>query len=349
MVDIALKEYDKHNMYDNIVNFHRQIAEGIKIGQGADLGQLRGKSFRNIILAGMGGSAIGGDLLRSFLKNELKIPFIIHRNYNLPAYADQDSLVICSSYSGGTEETLSAFATALAKGSSILCISTGGKLTDIARESNVPVIKIPSGMMPRAALGYSFTPILLVFGRLNLCKDYKNDLDECSKMLNEWSKDYLFESSNNAAYELAVKLAGKIVVIYSGPDYFDTAALRFKGQIGENSKQLAFCSVFPEFNHNELVGWELAPSIADNYIVIVLRDVADHPQVARRMDVVGRILKNRGVEVLELFSRGKGLLSRIFSLIQMADFASYYLALINHQDPTPIDLIQLLKKELSRE
>jgi len=203
--------------------------------------------------------------------------------------------------------------------------------------------------MPRAALGYSFTPLLLAFGRLNLCKEYGDDLDKCSKMLDEWSKAYLFESSNNAAYELAVKLAGKIVVIYSGPDYFDTVALRFKGQISENSKQLAFCNVFPEFNHNELVGWELAPSITDKYIVIILRDIADHPQVARRMDIVGSILKNRGVEVQELYSKGNGLLSRIFSQIQVADFASYYLALINHRDPTPIDLIEILKKELSRD
>ncbi len=347
MVDISLKEFDKHNMYGNIVNFHRQITEGIKIGQKADLGRLPEKSFRNIILAGMGGSAIGGDLLRSFLKTELPVPFIIHRNYDIPDFAGQDSLVICSSYSGGTEETLSAFKTASEKGSSILCISAGGKLTDMARENNVPVIKIPSGMMPRAALGYSFTPLLIAFERLGLCKDYSDDLDKCSHMLKEWSKDYSFESPNNTAYELAIKLAGKIVLIYSGPDYFDTVALRFKGQIGENSKQLAFCGVFPEFNHNELVGWELAPSITDKYIVLILRDDADHPQIARRMDIVGRILKNKGVEVVELFSRGESLLSRIFSQIQIADFASYYLALINHQDPTPIDLIELLKKELS--
>jgi len=349
MIDIALKKFDQHNMYGNIVNFYSQIAEGIKIGQGADLGVLPEKSFSNIVLAGMGGSAIGGDLLRSFLKTELKMPFIIHRNYNLPDFAGENSLVICSSYSGGTEETLSAFRTALDKGCTILCISTGGKLTDLARENEIPVIKIPSGMMPRAALGYSFTPLLLAFGRLNLCKDYSDDLGMCSKMLNDWSKDYLFESSSNAAYELAARLTGKIVVIYSGPDYFDTVALRFKGQIGENSKQLAFCNVFPEFNHNELVGWELAPAITDKYMVLILRDIDDHYQVARRMDIVGRILKNKGVEVQELFSKGKNLLSRIFSQIQMADFASYYLALINQRDPTPIDLIELLKKELGRD
>ena len=349
MIDIALKEIDKHDMYSHIVNFHKQIAEGIEIGQKADLGDLPGKHFGNIILAGMGGSAIGGDLVRSFLKTDLRIPFIIHRNYGLPGFSDKNSLVICSSYSGGTEETLLAFQTAIEKRCAVLCISTGGRLADMARENKIPVIKIPSGMMPRAALGYSFTPLLLAFGRLDLAKDYSDELAECSKMLNEWAKAYLFESLSNSAYELAVKLAGKIVVIYSGPDYFDMAALRFKGQIGENGKQLAFCNVFPEFNHNELVGWELAPAITNKYTVLILRDKDDHPQVARRMDIVGRILKGKGIEVQELFSKGQSLLSRIFSQIQMADFTSFYLALLNHCDPTPIELIESLKNELGRD
>jgi glucose/mannose-6-phosphate isomerase len=234
------------------------------------------------------------------------------------------------------------------KGCKVLCISTGGKLSEMASNNDdVALIRIPSGMMPRAALGYSFTPLLIGLGKIGFCRDYADDMKICADELSRWAQDYSFESTDNKAFELAEKLIGKIVVVYSGPDYFDAVALRFKGQVSENAKQHLFCNEFPEFNHNELVGWELSPSITDKFIVLILRDKSDQQQIARRMDIVSKAIRGKNIEVMELFSRGESLLSRIFSQIQLADFTSYYLALLNGVDPTPIKLIEYLKNELA--
>ncbi|MCD6161088.1 MAG: bifunctional phosphoglucose/phosphomannose isomerase [candidate division Zixibacteria bacterium] len=348
MFDMSLREIDRNNVYDRIVNFYQQLVDGIEIGRNAKLRELSRGGFSSIVLAGMGGSAITGNLLKSVLLDELTMPFEIHRNYGLPGHIDKDSLIICSSYSGGTEETLSAFDAAIERGCNILSVSTGGKLADKARQNNIPLIKIPSGLMPREALGFSFAPLLTVLGRIGLTKDYTAELKKCAEHLKEWNNQYVFESENNPALDTAKKLVGKIIIIYSGPDRFDSVALRLKGQICENAKQLAFCNVFPEFNHNELVGWELSASYTDKFVVVVLRDKDDHRQIARRMEAVKEILDGKNVEVIELFSKGSSALERIFSLIQIADFISYYMALINKVDPTPVNLIDYLKQRLAK-
>ena len=347
MIDISMKNIDRNNMYENIINFHQQLVDGIIIGKEAFLGELALAEFESVILAGMGGSAIAGDLLRSVLLDELKTPFSVHRNYGLPNHAGKGSLVICSSYSGNTEETLSAFQTALERGCHILCISTGGKLSDLAVQNNIPWLKIPAGMMPREALGLSYAPLLVISGRLGLCGDYSSKISKCADLLKERQRQYQFDSKKNISMDLAEKLAGKIVVIYSGPDRFDSVALRFKGQICENAKQLAFCNVFPEFNHNELVGWELSASFTDKFIILILRDKDDHPQITRRIEAVNEIFSEKKIEVIELFSKGDSVLARIFSLIQIADFTSYYMALKNKVDPTPVNLIDYLKKSIA--
>ncbi len=346
MVNSSLKKYDKSNMYDNIKEFYNQLNVGLNIGKKADLPDISAKSISNIALAGMGGSAIGGELLKSFLSSELKIPFIIHRNYNIPSVINGNSLLICSSYSGGTEETLSAFESGQNAGCKIICLTTGGELGKKAKEHGYTTVNIPSGMMPREALGLSFTPLLTIFGRLGLCRDYSDDVLTCAEKLKTWAEEYAFENEANRAFGLAQKLAGKIVIIYSGPDYFDAVGLRLKGQISENAKQHAFSNVFPEFNHNELVGWELSPKITDRFAVVILRDKQDHPKIAKRMDIVKDIIEDKGISVNEIISRGDTLLSRIFSLIQLGDYVSYYMALINGIDPTPISVIDYMKSRL---
>jgi glucose/mannose-6-phosphate isomerase len=346
MIKDDLLKYDTQNMYDHIQDFYKQLIDGISLGETVAFDDLHYAGFKNIILAGMGGSAIGGEILRSFLKPQLKIPFEIQRNYGLPGTADKHTLVICSSYSGGTEETLSAFERALELQCKIICITTGGELLKRAKRNNIPVVNTPAGLMPREALGYSFAPLLTLFSRLGLCENFSDSLRACAEILKKRNNEYSFNNDNNPACELAAKLTGKIIVIYSGPDYLDAIGMRWKGQICENAKQLAFCNVFPEFNHNELVGWESAAKISSNYAVLILRDKDDHKQVAARMDIVTKILKQKGIEAIELWSQGDDILSRVFSLIQLGDYASYYLALLNKVDPTPIELIQYMKQEL---
>ncbi|RKX19981.1 MAG: bifunctional phosphoglucose/phosphomannose isomerase [Candidatus Zixiibacteriota bacterium] len=347
MVDISLRRFDRQNMYEKIVDFHKQLIDGIDIGYNSDLENLEGAEFRNIILAGMGGSAISGDLIKSFLQCELSIRFDVHRNYGLPLYSGKDSLVICSSYSGNTEETLSAYETALRKSCNVFCITTGGELCRRAKRDGKPVVVIPSGLMPRSALGYSFAPLMVIFGRLGLCRDYSFELEQTAKNLRHWGSRYQFGSSENGAYDLALKLAGKVIVIYSGSSNMGVVGYRFKTQICENAKQLAFCNVFPEFNHNELVGWELSVSHGENMVVVILRDKDDNEQIARRMDIVLKIISEKNVEVIELYTQGDELLTRLFSLIQLADYTSFYMALLNKVDPTPIRVIDYLKERLA--
>lgn len=347
MIDVSLREFDKQNMYEKIVGFHKQIIAGIEIGTGADLAGLQNGSFKNIILAGMGGSAIGGDLLKSLLQNDLTMPFFVVRNYDLPAFADGNSLVICSSYSGNTEETLSAFQAALDRKCKILCITTGGELSRRAKRSGLPVVTIPSGFVPRAALGYSLAPLLIILGRLGFCPDYSGPLERCAEDLEKWGNQFQFESGSNGAFDLARRLAGKIVIIYSGPELLDAVAYRFKGQICENAKQLAFSNIFPEFNHNELVGWGLSAAYMDKLAVIILHDRDDHKQVVRRMDIIKQILAEKKVEIIDLNTKGDSPLCRMFSVIQLADYTSYYMALLNKIDPTPVDVIDYLKGRLA--
>jgi glucose/mannose-6-phosphate isomerase len=346
MRESSLKSIDRSNMYDKIVSFPQQLVEGIRIGKNADLKGLTDHKYNNIVLAGMGGSAIAGDLVKSVLLDELKVSLTVNRNYGLPSFIDGDSLVICSSYSGNTEETLSAFDEAVKRGCQILCLSTGGELAAGAERTDAAQVKIPTDYMPREALGYSFSPLLIILGRLGFCRDFAEELRSCSAKLEEWKKQYLFDAENNISAVLADKLAGKIAIIYSDSVKLNSAALRFKGQICENAKQLAFCNVFPEFNHNELVGWEISSREADRFMVVFLRDRNDQPQITRRIDTVRDIIAKKKVEVVELYARGDNPLQRVFSIVQLVDFTSYYLALKNGVDPTPIRLIDYLKESL---
>ena len=271
---------------------------------------------------------------------------MVHRNYGLPAFVSPDSMVICSSYSGNTEETLSAFEMAKIKGCRTISITTNGQLAKITSENRSPLATLPKGFPPRAALGYSFSAMLILLGRLRICRDYSVELSEEAEFLSEESIKYRFESVANPALELAQKISGKIPIIYSGPDLLETVGLRIKGQICENAKQLAFSNIFPEFNHNELVGWESAKAFGDRLIVIILKDQDDHPQVKKRMAIFGEIMESKGVGVEEILGIGKSSLQRMLALIQLGDFLSYYLALLNEVDPTPIEVIDLLKEKL---
>jgi glucose/mannose-6-phosphate isomerase len=346
-----IKETDPQGMYDLLLSFPQQVETAYAIGQRAELPQVGPDSVRNIVVSGMGGSAIGGDLVRSYLAGDLKIPFFVCRNYNIPAFVGKDSLVIASSYSGNTEETLEAYDQAKAAGAKLLAIATGGKLGEKAEADGVPLIKIPPGLPPRAALGYSFVPLLVAMWRMKFIPDRCVDFFEGTHVLKEGIEEYEVERpvDDNPAKEMAQKLHRKLPIIYSATDHFDAVAVRFKGQLCENSKMLAFFNFFPEFNHNELVGWNKLYDLQPHLAVAILRDHEDHPRILRRMELVKEIVEDLQVPVYELHSKGSCLLERIFSLIQLGDFISFYLAVLNEEDPTPVRVIDHLKDELAKE
>ena len=341
-------KYDKQGMYEKIVEFPGQLQEGFQIGQNADIPKVDISKVKNIVVCGLGGSAIGGDLVRTFLAYRISIPFSVCRHYTLPEYVGSDTLCILSSYSGNTEETLSAYQDAKKRGAQIFAITSGGKLKKQCASNGFSSIIIPPGFPPRAALGYSFMPMLVILSRLGLFTNIDSDIEAAVKFLEQNVNNYLIDDPDNMAICTARSLFNKMTVIYGGQDYFDAVAVRFKGQICENAKVPAFFNFFPEFNHNELVGWGLVDEFKDKLAVIILRDQDDHPRIAIRVGIVAGILRDKDVEVIEYKSSGPNLLARMFSLIQFGDFVSLYLALLNKIDPTPVEVIDYLKNELDK-
>ena len=349
--DIAdLNPLDPGGMYHSIAGFPDQINEAVAIAEKFQLNPDSFYGIENIILCGMGGSAIGGDLARTLLSSQLKIPFYICRSYNLPGFAGEKSLVVGSSYSGNTEETLSAFRQALELGCKTMIVTTGGQLLEIAQKNDIPAVLLPGGLQPRAALGYSFAPIMLALNKIGLSEYSAVDFRQLADFLKGRITHLEIEtdSDQNHAKQLAMRLYGRIPIIYTGPELFDVVGTRLKGQICENAKMLAFNNQFPEFNHNELVGWKVLNSFRDYLRVLIIRDEDDHPRVAARMDIVKEVIKKTGVDVFEIKSEGDNRLQRIFSLIQLGDFLSFYLAILNKVDPTPVEPIETLKKELAK-
>ncbi len=344
-----LKVLDPDGMYKAIVDFPDQIRRAVEIGRGIKTNAARFENIKNIVLCGMGGSAIGGDLVRSLLYDSLPLPMHICRDYHLPRFAGSDTLVVASSYSGSTEETLSAVDEALSRKCRFFALTTGGKLGKICEERSLPMAQLPTGLQPRAALGYSFVPLMLFFNKLGLSPYTADDFSDLADFLERKKENYAAEtiSEDNPTKQLALQLYGRIPIIYSGPELTDAVATRFKGQICENAKMPAFANQFPEFNHNELVGWKIINPFRDYLRVIILRDEEDHNRVKARMDIVGELIEKEEVTVIEIESDGANRLQRMMSLIQFGDFTSFYLAILNKVDPTPVAVIDFLKTALA--
>ncbi|MBD3168070.1 MAG: bifunctional phosphoglucose/phosphomannose isomerase [candidate division Zixibacteria bacterium] len=354
MVDFAdiknLRELDKSNLYSSLIGFGNQVRDAVDIGYIFDPGTIQRDFIKNICVAGMGGSAIGGELLRGFLCTQPIPPIYVHRDYSIPGFVDKDTLVIAASYSGETEETLDAYYHALERGAYIIAISSNGKLTKRAVRDKVPLIRIPNGYAPRAALGYFFLPMLILMSKLGFCHLEKDTLiklgDFVDANIAKMNIDAALDS--NPAVQLAVKIKDKLPLIYSSNRFYLPVAARFQGQLCENAKHLSFYNVFPEVNHNEIVGFEDTSLSTSKLIAIFIRDLDDHARVKLRMDITADFLRRKGVEVIEISSFGKILLERLFYVLQIIDFASYYLALMKGCDPGKIEPIDYLKSELSK-
>jgi len=343
----SIRANDPRGMYDLLRNFPQQVREAVAIGRGATI-PLRARGLENIVLSGLGGSAIGGDLLRSYLAEDLGIPFLVNRMYTLPGFVGPKSLVIISSYSGNTEETNAAHREAIRRKAKILCISSGGLTASLARKTRTPLIVVPGGFPPRAALGYSFFPLLIAMARMGFIKDRSRAIMETIKLLENKSALYASpDVAGNAALGIATLLRGRIGVLYSSGERFDSVNTRWRGQVAENAKSLAFGHVLPEMNHNELVGWKVLREQMREMQIIFLRDKNDHPRVRVRMDITKGMLGEHTHRITEVWSEGSSLLARMFSLIALGDWVSFYLAALHGEDPSPVAVIDSLKQELA--
>lgn len=342
--DIEL--YDNSNMFEVLENFAHQIEEAVEIGNSA-AADVSYSNIKNIIICGMGGSAIGGDLLRSTLQYETKIPIFVNRNYRLPSFADENTLVIASSYSGNTEETLSAYMEAKEKGCRIICISSGGNLSLLAENEKRVLIKIPKGYQPRCALAYSFFPLLILMNKMGFSGDKTDEINEVISRIKKRSEEYTKISDSNPAIKIAGHLQGKFPVIYSSTDLLDIANLRWRCQMNENAKSLAFGNLLPEMNHNEIVGWQENPELLKKIAIVSLEDKKDHEQIRKRQEITLDIISPLADMQIRIEGEGISLLERIFDLIYLGDWVSFYLAILNKVDPTPVEKINYLKSKLT--
>lgn len=322
-----------------VQNFPSQLQEAMIIGQNYRFLTAK-RSFANVVLTGLGGSGIGGTIAQNYLYDKLKVPFYVNKDYHLPAFVGKDSLVIVSSYSGNTEETLNALKLASKAKATIICITSGGKISEIAKKKKLDCILLPSGMPPRACLGYSMLQVLYTLQHFGLIDvPFEKEIKASIKLLKNEQR-----SIQAKARALAKKMVGKTPIIYSSADY-EGVAIRFRQQINENGKMLCWHHAIPEMNHNELVGWR---DKDDNKIVIILRNDSDYERIQLRMDINKNIIKQYTKNIVEVISTGKTYWEKAFYLIHLTDWVSVYLAEYREHDAVEVKVIDYLKGELAK-
>ena len=341
-IEKLISKYDTKNQFDVLINSYKQIENAWK--NKIELESKLSKNLNNIIICGMGGSAISGDLLTSYLKHEPKFPLLVNRGYELPEFANDKSIVIISSYSGNTEETLSCFDKAIGKKCKIVALSTGGQVKDFAQQNKIPWVMLEKGFQPRYALGTSFFTLIKIMQELKLIPSQDKVVEE---IITVWKKNGTEYSNNkNEALRYAEELIGYIPVIYSSEE-FRSVAYRLKCQFNENSKLHAFHNTIPELNHNEIIGWETVLEKQFNAKLLFILDEEYHPQVMRRFEITKDLIQKKGIGIIALKSNEKNVKVRIMDLIYLGDWITFYLAVLRGYNPSEIDYINYLKEHLT--
>jgi glucose/mannose-6-phosphate isomerase len=334
-------------MHGAIAAFPDHLREGWRRGAAAEAFGLEAGTLNGVVVCGMGGSAIGGDLLRALAEPTAPVPVQVVRGYALPGWVDERTLVVASSYSGGTEETLAAFEEAGERRAVRVVVASGGELMARAEGEWLPRVVIPGGLQPRAALGYSLGVLLRLGRALGLLPLPEEAFEDAAAGADRRAQAYAHGEGHDAR-DLAEKLHGCLPVVYSGVGLMEAVNLRWRTQLHENAKVLAYGNVVPELNHNEIVGMEATPeAVLRRVAVVVLRDADDHLQVRRRFAVTRRIVEPRVALWHEVESEGVSRLGRMLSLVQLGDWVSYWLAVRQGVDPTPVESIQRLKATLA--
>ena len=341
------KEHDKENMYGSIWNFPDNLKDALTIGENISL-KNKDYNLQNIVIAGMGGSAIGGDIVAILEEQNIKIPYLVCRDYNVPKWVNSNSLVICSSYSGNTEETISAFHKSKDRGASICGITTGGKLLKLLENHKKDYVKIPKGLQPRAAVAFSFIPIIKLIEKIGLVNsNLKFWFEETVNTLNNNRVYYGSEGNKNPVYLLANKLYKKIPIIYSDSSTMRVNAVRLKGQLNENGKMLAYFNELPELNHNEIVGWQNNQEIFEHLCVLWLEDESDTSRTKIRKKITESILNETNISQYSIKVEGDSFQERFLNMVHFGDWLSYWCAILHKTDPSPVKKIVRLKNELN--
>jgi len=325
-------------MNNYINSFADQLNDAIRIANNSNL-TVSSKKIKTVLICGLGGSGIGGTIVADIISQRANIPIAATKNYNIPNFVNSGTLAIVSSYSGNTEETLSALKKCQKKGAEIAVITSGGVLKTIAEDNNYNKIIIPSSHPPRAMFGYAFTELFYMLNHYKIIDDsFKSDFKKGIVLLNHEKNNIKKE-----AMSLVKKIKGQTPVIYVA-NGFEGVAVRFRQQLNENSKMLCWHHVIPEMNHNELLGWR---TNVNNLAVVLLRNKSDYHRNQIRIDITKKVIEKYTQNITEVWSKGDSLIENTLYLINLGDWASWYLSEINNVDAIEIDVINFLKKELS--
>lgn len=342
----ALREGDPGGMLDAIAGMPRHCRDGYELGRAA--AELpSGEGVTAIAVCGMGGSAVAGDVLRSLYAGRLRIPVVVVRTPELPEWCGPHTLVVVSSYSGGTAETLACFEEAVRRGCRIVAVTSGGELASRAKELGLALVTVPGGFQPRAALGYIALGSLGALETIGMLPAVAPELDETVRELETLAAQLApgVPTDIDPAKQLAEAIGERVPVIWGAEGIGSVAAARWKTQCNELAKVPAWAASLPELDHNEVVGW--SEDRGRGFFLVALRHEGEHPEIARRFALSVQIATDSGVRAEEVWSRGRSALSRLFTLIMVGDFTATYLGLARGVDPSPVDVITRLKAALA--
>jgi glucose/mannose-6-phosphate isomerase len=332
---------DPQGMLDDVLAQPAQLQDALWRVESA--GIARERRSRGVVVCGMGGSAIGGDLAAAIVGDRATAPIITIRGYTLPAWVDEDTLVVCASYSGDTEETLASFEAAGLRGAPRVAVTTGGELARLARAEDVPVIGVPSGFQPRAAVVYMTVAALECAHLAGAAPPMRGELESAGTLLSQLVLDWAPDAPGDPEPQrLAQSLQGRNPIVYGGR-VTRAAARRWRSQLNENAKVTAFYGELPEAHHNEVIGWHHAEA---PFTAVLLESSDEHARLARRFDLTAEILAGAGLPAERVRARGDNPAARVLSLVLLGDLVSVYLARLRGQDPTPVDEIDALKRRL---
>lgn len=345
----SYKRVDKQDLLGRVERFAEDFEEAVRQARkAAPTFHKGGRYVSSVVVAGMGGSAIAGEVAADVFRATLAVPFIVCQDYVLPAFARRETLVIVSSYSGTTEETLAMFEDALHRGCRVVGVTSGGTLGARLKEAGLPEFTLPAGIQPRAAMPFLLAPVLETLERVELASTGAQ-IEEAGRVTAQLAKACARArpTKSNAAKRMARALAGSTPVIF-GHGVLRAAAMRWRTQINENPKRIARDDVFPASNHNDINVWPADPR-ARNFQAVLLRDPKEHPRIKKRIELTRRLaLKGNAGAVHEFEAQGETALARALSAVLFGDFVSVYLALRLGVDPTPVELITKLKNELAK-
>jgi glucose/mannose-6-phosphate isomerase len=345
----TIEEIDKSNMLNDVAGFPEHIKETEEIVKNSNVSSIY--KIDNIIISGMGASSISGDIVQQLFRDRLEIPIFVTRQYELPKWANKNTLVLSQSYSGNTEETLSTFKHAHQKHCKIIGIASGGKLEEYCQKRDLPFIKIPSGIQPRAATGYTLFSSLYALNKIGILHhDVHNEIEETIHITEEFRDNNKKEIplEKNPSKQLAKKMLGKVPQVY-GWGFYTPIVKRWCTQFNENSKLICRYDEVSECNHNDIVGWSMDPEVSKLFNCIIFRDHdTETVYITKRLDFMKKLFDDVAGNVIEIPIHGKRRLAKMMYSMYLGDFTSCYLAILRKIDPSPVEAIRELKEELAK-